>query len=118
MSSRGKNNIVSGCVRRRGDEATASFVRGAEFARQRRATGTITYAPPMLSDRESQVLLAWLASDSKPEAARSLYISTGTMNTHITRIRAKYAAAGRPAPTKAALFARALQDGFTTLDAW
>ncbi|MFH5208770.1 LuxR C-terminal-related transcriptional regulator [Antrihabitans spumae] len=73
---------------------------------------------PVLSIREREVLMAWLAADSKLEAGRSLYIATGTMNTHIARIRTKYAAVGRPAPTKAALFARALQDGLTRLSDW
>ena len=75
-------------------------------------------ARPALSAREGEVLLAWLRADSKNDAARTLYISTGTMNTHISRIRAKYAAVGRPATTKAALFARALQDGLTRLTDW
>ena len=38
------------------------------------------------------------------------------MNTHLTRVRAKYAQAGRPATTKAALVIRALQDGYLDLD--
>ncbi len=73
---------------------------------------------PALSDREREVLLAWFRSDSKEEAARSLYIAIGTMNTHITRIRTKYVAVGRPAATKASLFARALQDDITQLADW
>lgn len=73
---------------------------------------------PALSAREIEVMLAWFASDSKTVAARSVFISVGTINTHITRIRQKYAAAGRNAPTKAALFARALQDGHTQLSDW
>ncbi|KQU59140.1 LuxR family transcriptional regulator [Rhodococcus sp. Leaf278] len=73
---------------------------------------------PALSAREIEVMLAWFASDSKTVAARTVYISVGTINTHITRIRQKYAAVGRSAPTKAALFARALQDGHTHLSEW
>ena len=73
---------------------------------------------PTLSPREIEVLLAWFRSDSKMAAARSLYISIGTINTHLSRIRAKYAAVQRPATTKAALFARALQDGITQLGDW
>ncbi|NKY27004.1 LuxR C-terminal-related transcriptional regulator [Nocardia gamkensis] len=65
---------------------------------------------PALSSREIEVLLAWIASDSKLEVSRRLYISLGTVNTHLARIRDKYAAVARPAPTKAALVARALQD--------
>lgn len=76
------------------------------------------YRRPSLSAREVQVMLAWFASDSKTDAAAQVHISVGTINTHLTRIRHKYATVGRPAPTKAALFARALQDGHTTIDNW
>lgn len=48
--------------------------------------------------------------------ARRLHIATATVRTVLQRIRAKYAAAGRPAPTKATLVARALQDGLVKLD--
>ncbi|MEU1545156.1 helix-turn-helix transcriptional regulator [Nocardia gamkensis] len=71
---------------------------------------------PALSGREIEVLLAWIASDSKLEVSRRLYISLGTVNTHLARIRDKYAAVGRPAPTKAALVARALQDGLIDIE--
>ena len=72
---------------------------------------------PPLSVREQQVLVTWLLRDTKDGAARSLHISVGTVNTHLSRIRGKYAAVGRPAPTKAALLARAVQDGLLDLDA-
>ncbi|MQY20146.1 LuxR C-terminal-related transcriptional regulator [Nocardia macrotermitis] len=71
---------------------------------------------PSLSRREVEVLLAWLASDSKVEVGRRLYISLGTVNTHLSRIRGKYAAVERPASTKAALVARALQDGLVDIE--
>ncbi|WP_067899224.1 LuxR C-terminal-related transcriptional regulator [Nocardia vaccinii] len=71
---------------------------------------------PSLSQREIEVLLAWIASDSKLEVGRRLYISLGTVNTHLSRIRDKYAAVARPASTKAALVARALQDGLIRID--
>ncbi|NLG48297.1 MAG: LuxR family transcriptional regulator [Gordonia sp.] len=73
---------------------------------------------PALSIREIEVLLAWMAAESKEDAANKLFISQSTVSTHISRIRAKYAAVGRGAPTKAHLLARALQDGYTTLDEW
>jgi DNA-binding CsgD family transcriptional regulator len=73
---------------------------------------------PVLSPREVEVLLAWFAFDSKGEAAATLYISQATVNTHITRIRSKYSLVGRPARTKSQLLARAIQDGFTSLDDW
>lgn len=75
------------------------------------------YLPrPMLTKREIQVLTGWIKCDSKPAVAKSLFLSLGTVNTHLTRIRAKYAAVGRPASTKASLVARALQDGLIDID--
>lgn len=71
---------------------------------------------PRLSHREVEVLLAWLACDSKERAAERLYLSPCTLNTYLTRVRAKYAEVGRPAPTKAALVARALQDGLVAIE--
>ncbi len=61
-------------------------------------------------------MLAWIRSDSKTAVCRQLYISPGTVNTHLARIRGKYQAVGRAAPTKAALLARALQDGYISLE--
>ncbi|CCW15595.1 putative two-component system response regulator [Rhodococcus aetherivorans] len=71
---------------------------------------------PELSSREVEVLLEWLRSDSKGVVARRLYVTESTVSTHLMRIRRKYAGVGRPAPTKAALVARAVQDGLIALD--
>ncbi|MFW0784027.1 LuxR C-terminal-related transcriptional regulator [Gordonia sp. CPCC 206044] len=79
---------------------------------------TLSYRRPELSSREVEVLLAWLAADSKEDAAGALFISASTVSTHLARIRAKYSAVGREAPTKTHLLARALQDGYTSLDRW
>lgn len=73
---------------------------------------------PALSPREIEVLLAWLEADSKEDAAERLFIAASTVSTHLARIRAKYTAVGRPAPTKTHLLARALQDGITRLEDW
>ncbi|WP_433665099.1 response regulator transcription factor [Nocardia sp. CA-128927] len=75
-----------------------------------------SWRDPHLSAREREVLIAWVKCDSKTQVGKQLYLSIGTVNTHITRIRGKYAAAGRAANTKAALVARALQDGLLVLD--
>ncbi|MFF0707260.1 response regulator transcription factor [Gordonia sputi] len=69
-----------------------------------------------LTSREVEVLRTWLLTDSKSVAASRLVISVGTVNTHLARIRTKYADAGRPARTKASLVARAIQDGLISLD--
>lgn len=68
-----------------------------------------------LSIREKEVLRAWLRTDSKDDVAAALHISTATVRTHLQRLRAKYDAVGRPAPTKTALLARAMEDGFVGL---
>ncbi len=71
---------------------------------------------PTLSPREREVLLAWFQTESKALVGKRLFITTGTVNTHLERIRAKYAQVGRPASTKAALVARAIQDGLVDPD--
>ncbi|GGC63802.1 LuxR family transcriptional regulator [Hoyosella rhizosphaerae] len=70
----------------------------------------------MLSPREVDVIRAWFHSDSKIMVAEQLHLSVGTVNTHLSRVRSKYAAVGRSATTKAALVARALQDGIVALE--
>lgn len=69
-----------------------------------------------LSEREKQVLLAWFQTESKELVAKCLYIAPATVRTHLQRARAKYAAVGRPAPTKSALLARAIEDGILSLN--
>ena len=71
---------------------------------------------PGLTHRESQILCAWLVEDSKSRAAERLYVTTSTVATTVERIRRKYSAVGRPARTKAALLARAVQDDLIALD--
>ncbi|MCV7219713.1 LuxR family transcriptional regulator [Mycolicibacterium elephantis] len=75
-----------------------------------------TIPKPCLAAREIEVLLSWLQTESKEMVAEHLHISPTTVRTHLQRIRAKYAAVGRPARTKAALAARAIQDGLLTVD--
>jgi two-component system, NarL family, nitrate/nitrite response regulator NarL len=66
---------------------------------------------PHLAARETQVLLEWFQSDSKSMVAQKLKLSPSTVAGYLDRIRIKYANVGRPAATKAALVARAIQDG-------
>lgn len=75
-----------------------------------------TAGRPCLSRRERQVLLEWFKTESKEAVAKNLFIEPSTVRTHLQRVRAKYAAVGRPAPTKAALIARAAQDGILNID--
>jgi DNA-binding NarL/FixJ family response regulator len=75
-----------------------------------------TLRRPALAPREKEILLAWFRTDSKDEAARLLSIAPSTVRTTVQRIRAKYTAIGRPATTKVALAARAIQDGIISID--
>ena len=71
---------------------------------------------PHLSEREREVLIAWFQTENKELVGKRLFIEPSTVRTHLQRVRAKYAAVGRPAPTKAALIARAIQDGILSID--
>ncbi|WP_299564915.1 LuxR C-terminal-related transcriptional regulator [uncultured Mycolicibacterium sp.] len=75
-----------------------------------------TVGRPRLTDREREILKAWFQTESKELVARRLFIEPSTVNTHLQRVRAKYAAAGRPATTKADLLARAVQDGIIGIE--
>jgi DNA-binding CsgD family transcriptional regulator len=70
---------------------------------------------PTLTPRELEILRLWLRSESKAATAADLGISLGTINTHLIRIRAKYAAVGRPVTDKSGLLIRALQDELVSL---
>ena len=71
---------------------------------------------PSLSQREKEVLVAWFQTESKDLVGKRLYIAPSTVRTHLQRARAKYAAVGRPAPTKSALLARAIEDGILSIN--
>lgn len=71
---------------------------------------------PCLTERELEVLKAWFQTESKDIVAKRLHLSPTTVKTHLQRVRAKYAAVGRPAVTKANLVARAVQDGLLSID--
>ncbi|RZS36388.1 LuxR family two component transcriptional regulator [Herbihabitans rhizosphaerae] len=71
---------------------------------------------PRLSDREQEVLTLWFQCESKQLVADRMCITPRTVGTYLDRVRIKYANVGRPAPTKAALLARAIQDGLVDVD--
>ena len=75
-----------------------------------------TTGRPGLTERELEVLSAWFQTESKEAVAERLHLAPATVKTHLQRIRAKYAAVGRPAPTKAKLVARAVQDGLLSVN--
>jgi DNA-binding CsgD family transcriptional regulator len=71
---------------------------------------------PTLSDKEREALLLWFQSMSKASVARRMRISEHTVKQYVDRARIKYAKVGRPAASKAALLARAIEDGLVRPD--
>jgi two-component system, NarL family, nitrate/nitrite response regulator NarL len=71
-------------------------------------------AGPALSAQERQALLLWFQGMSKGSVGRRMAITENTVRQYINRARMKYAAAGRPAPSKDALLARAIEDQLIT----
>ncbi len=71
-------------------------------------------ARPGLSAQERQALLLWFQGMSKASVGRRMHISENTVRQYINRARTKYATAGRPAPSKDVLLARAIEDGIIT----
>jgi DNA-binding NarL/FixJ family response regulator len=81
------------------------------------ALGTDTRAHrPSLTPRQVDVLLEWFHCESKEMVAQKLNLTVSTVNGYLDRVRVKYANVGREAPTKAALVARAIQDGIVRVD--
>jgi DNA-binding NarL/FixJ family response regulator len=105
----GREHLIPALHAAAGDRPYISPALGGAMAGDRRADR------PTLSDREREVLLAWFESDSKNLVAARFGLSVKTVETYIGRVRIKYAEVGRPATTKAALVARALQDGLVDL---
>ncbi|WP_375405907.1 LuxR C-terminal-related transcriptional regulator [uncultured Amnibacterium sp.] len=64
-----------------------------------------------LSPQEARVLQLFADGAKSQTVADTLYITVGTLEDYVRRIRAKYARAGRPAPTKVDLYKRAIEDG-------
>lgn len=64
--------------------------------------------PPQLR----RVLELYAAGASTTAVAKSMGLSTDTIHDYIDRIRKRYIAAGRPAPTKTDLYKRAIEDGW------
>jgi DNA-binding NarL/FixJ family response regulator len=73
--------------------------------------GDASPSRPRLSAQEQRALRLWFQLPKKHNVAREMGISVDTVDQYISRARIKYAAAGRPVPNKAAMVARAIEDG-------
>lgn len=67
--------------------------------------------PPQLR----RVLELYAAGESTAGVAKSMGLSSDTVSDYVGRIRAKYAAAGRAAPTRQHLVLRAIEDGWVPI---
>lgn len=105
VKSEGREHLLE-AVQRVGENKSYIGPQMAEALRLRNAVGRVT-----LSEREREVLMAWLRTESKDQVGQLLHIAPATVRTHLQRIRNKYAQNGRPAHTKSALFALAVEDG-------
>ncbi|MXP20168.1 response regulator [Gordonia sp. HNM0687] len=74
--------------------------------------GDADFADVALSPRQREVLSLYASGESAQRVATLSGLSPDTVNDYLTRIRQKYAASGRPAPTKTDLYQRALEDGW------
>jgi DNA-binding NarL/FixJ family response regulator len=65
-----------------------------------------------LSPRQLQILELYAAGEPATRVASITGLSPETVNSYVTRVKRKYAEAGRPAHTKNDLYKRALEDGW------
>jgi DNA-binding NarL/FixJ family response regulator len=66
---------------------------------------------PTLSHQERRALQLYATGLPMKSVARKMAISEATVKQYLGRVRAKYALAGRAAPTKLELYYRAVEDG-------
>lgn len=94
--------------------AIVSVLRGEVAATSNWAAaidGDEEFVAAALTDREMEVLALYASGETADQVAQQLFISRETVLDHIRRIRAKYAAVERAAPSKLDLHRRAVEDG-------
>lgn len=110
---------VSGLLRK--SENPATIVRSIESALAGETVAAAEWAAALSEDtpfvdaqltaRESEVLTRYASGQTADQVAAALFVSRDTVLDHLRRIRRRYAAVERPAPTKIDLHRRALEDG-------
>lgn len=65
-----------------------------------------------LSERQLEVLELYASGEPAKRVGRMTGLAQDTVNDYLGRIRVKYQAVGRPAPTKTDLYRRAQEDGY------
>jgi DNA-binding NarL/FixJ family response regulator len=102
-------DLIADAVRR---AARGEIVASADWAAALESDREFVSA--QLSPRESEVLSLYASGETAKQVAQLLYLSPETIIDHVRRIRAKYAAVDRAAPTKVDLFRRAVEDGLVS----
>lgn len=91
---------------------TGSVVATTEWAAA--LDGDPSIADAGLSEREREVLALYASGEKSQRVASLTGLALPTVREYVDRIRAKYAQAGRSAPTKVDLYRRAVEDGLLT----
>jgi DNA-binding NarL/FixJ family response regulator len=110
---------VSGMIRK--SESPERIMRAIEATTRGETIATPDWATALLEDtafvdahltrRESEVLARYASGQTAEQVAKALFVSRDTVLDHLRRIRGRYAAVGREAPTKIDLHMRAAEDG-------
>lgn len=69
---------------------------------------------PQLSDQEERALVLYASGLTLPAVAEALGVKPDTAKTYLARVRAKYAAVGRPVRSKLDIGRAAVQDGYVS----
>lgn len=111
---------VAGVMRK--SARNRELVEAIRLAAQGRTVATMDWAAAIdadpdlatvdLSPRQREVLELYASGEPAARVASITGLSIETVNAYLSRIRRKYADAGRPAPTKTDLYKRALEDGW------
>lgn len=109
---------VLGVLRKNAGEA--EFLQAIRAALRGNAIPSVDWAAAIdsdiefvdLSPQQRRVLQLYAAGESQIRVAHALHISTDTVTEYVNRIRSRYQASGRPAPTKSDLYKRAIEDGW------
>ena len=112
---------VSGAIGKRDDEklilfALRTVLAGNEWTSPELAAVMMQDANrPELSIQEERALVLYASGLTLGAVAESIGVQVGTAKKYIQRVRAKYAAAGRPAGSRFALSRAAIEDGYLGL---
>ena len=96
------------------DAARGTTVAGLDWAAA--IDGDEALADAGLSAREREILALYASGEKAQSVAYLTNLSKATVANYVSRIRAKYANAGRPAHTKVDLHRRAAEDGLLSDD--